>query len=107
MNRKPFTRKNGLRKVRKQVAIYVVFVVLAFLASRHGHRGGGALVVVTTVFLILVWHPYADYPAPISRWVAALALVGVGAVVMTQRLSGPPVRRNGPPPPYPPGGRSL
>ena len=87
------------------IAIYVVFAVLAVLASRRGHRGFGALVVVTAVFLMLVWHPYAVYPAPISRWIAALALVVAGAVIMTQRLTTTPFGRNGsPPPPYPPGG---
>jgi hypothetical protein len=88
------------------IAIYAVFMVLTFLALRSGHRGTGALVVVTAVFLILVWHPYDPYPAPISRWIAALALVLVGAIVMTQRLTAPPFRREGPPPPSPPGGRA-
>jgi hypothetical protein len=86
------------------IAIYVVFAVLAVLASQRGHRGFGALVVVTAVFLVLVWRPYAVYPAPISRWIAALALAVAGAVVMTKRLTMPPFRRDGPPPPYPPGG---
>jgi hypothetical protein len=88
------------------IAIYVVFAVMAFLSSQRGSRGTGALLVVTAVFLILVWRPYDAYPAPISRWIAALCLVVVGAVVMTQRLVAPPLRRNGPPPPYPPGGRA-
>ena len=39
------------------IAIYVVFAVLAYLASQRGHRGIGALVVVTAVFLMLVWRP--------------------------------------------------
>jgi uncharacterized membrane-anchored protein len=88
------------------IAIYVVFAVLAFMASNRGHRGIGALVVVTAVLLVLVWRPYDGFPAPISRWIAALVLVVVGAVVMTQRLMAPPLRRPGPPPPYPPGGRA-
>ena len=76
------------------IAIYIVFVVLAFLASQRGHRGLTALLVVTTVFLVLVWRPYDHYPAPIGRWAAALILAVVGAVVMTQRLTaGPPDRR--------------
>jgi len=88
------------------LALYVVFAVLAVLAAQRGHRAFGALVVVSVVFLMLVWRPYADFPAPMSRWIAALALVVVAAVVMTQRLLAPPrlpVRRDGPPPPYPPG----
>jgi hypothetical protein len=88
------------------IALYVVFAVLAFLALQRGHRGAGALVVVTAVFLMLVWRPYDAYPAPISRWIGALVLVVVGAIVMTQRLTAPPLRSDGPPPPYPPGGRA-
>ena len=85
------------------IAIYVVFAVLAFLAAQRGHRAIWALIVVSAVFMMLVWHPYDPYPAPISRWIAALVLVIVAAVVMTQRLTTPHARRNGPLPPYPPG----
>ena len=88
------------------IAIYVVFAVLAVLASQRGHRGLGALLVVSAVYLILVWRPYDAYPVPISRWLAALGLVVVGAVVMTQRLTVTPFGRDRPLPPYPPGGRS-
>jgi hypothetical protein len=88
------------------IALYVVFLVLAVLASHRGHRGIGALIVVSAIFLMMVWRPYDDFPAPISRWIAALILVLVGAVVMTQRLVAPPFRREGPPPPYPPGSRA-
>jgi hypothetical protein len=85
------------------IAIYVVFAVLAFLASQRGRRGLWSLIVVTATFLLLVWRPYAVYPAPISRWIAALVLVVIAAVIMTQRLMATPLRRNGPLPPYPPG----
>jgi uncharacterized membrane-anchored protein len=88
------------------IAIYVVFAVLAFMASQRGHRGIGALVMVSAVFLILVWRPYDFYPVPISRWLAALILVVTGAIVMTQRLSATPPPREGPTPPYPPGRRA-
>jgi hypothetical protein len=87
------------------IALYLVFALLALLASQRGHRGMGALVAVTVLLLMLVWRPYDAYPAPLGRWIGALALVVVGALVMTQRLTVPPPRRNGPPPPYPPGGR--
>jgi hypothetical protein len=88
------------------IALYVVFAVLALLASQRGHRGLGALLVVSAVYVILVWRPYDTFPAPISRWIAALVLVVVGAVVMTQRLTVPPFVRDRPLPPYPPGGRA-
>jgi hypothetical protein len=84
------------------IALYVVFAVLAFLAGQRGHRALGALLIVTVMFLILVWRPYADFPAPLGRWVVALVLVLVAAVMMTQRLTGVPVRRDGTWPPGPP-----
>jgi hypothetical protein len=85
------------------IAIYVVFAVLCVLASRRGHSGFWPLIVVTAAFFILTGHPFAIYPAPLSRWIVALALVVVAAIIMTQRLTAPPPRRDGPPPPYPPG----
>ena len=85
------------------IVIYVVFAVLAVLASQRGHRGFWALVVVSGVFMMLIWRPFGVYPAPLSRWIAALVLVVVAALVMTQRLMMVPSRRNGPLPPYPPG----
>ena len=88
------------------IAIYVVFAVLALLASQRGHRGLVALVAVSAAYLSLVWRPYDSYPAPLGRWMVALALVVVGAVVMTQRLIAPPFVRDRPLPPYPPGSRA-
>jgi hypothetical protein len=88
------------------IALYVVFAVLAVLASQRGHRGLGALLVVSVVYLILVWRPYDTYPVPISRWIGALGLVVVGAMVMTRRLTVQPFVRDRPLPPYPPGGRA-
>jgi hypothetical protein len=87
------------------IAIYAVFALLAFLAAQRGHRGLWAFIVVTATFMILVWRPYAVYPTPISRWIAALALAVIAALVMTQRLMVSPPRHGGPPP-YPPGGVS-
>jgi hypothetical protein len=84
------------------IAIYVVFAVLCVLASQRGHRGFWPLIVVTAVFFMLTGHPFAIYPAPLSRWIVALVLVVVAAVIMTQRLTTQP-RRDGPLPPYPPG----
>jgi hypothetical protein len=85
------------------IAIYVVFAVLCVLASRQGHRGLWPLIVVTAVFFTLTGHPFGIYPAPLSRWMAALVLVVVAAVVMTQRVTAPPPSHGGPPPSYPPG----
>lgn len=85
------------------IAIYAVFGVLAFLAARRGHRGIGALIVVSVMFLLLVWRPWGIYPAPLSRWMAALILVVAAAIIMTQRLTTMPSHRKGQLPPYPPG----
>jgi hypothetical protein len=84
------------------IAIYVVFAVLCILASRQGHRGFWPLIVVTAVFLVLIGPPFGIYPAPLSRWLAALVLVVVAAAVMTQRVTAKPSNRGGPLPPYPP-----
>ena len=88
------------------IALYVVFAVLALLASQRGHRGIGALVVVSGgvpdrwsgVRIELIPRRSA---AGSRRW----CWLWSAAVVMTQRLTAPPFRRDGPPPPYPPGGR--
>jgi hypothetical protein len=50
------------------IAIYLVFAVLAILASQRGHRGMWALVVVTAACMVLNWRPFGIYPAPLSRW---------------------------------------
>ena len=87
------------------IALYVVFVVLALISSSRGRRGMWALIVVTAAVALLVWRPYADYPAPAGRWIVAFALVLVSAIVMTQRLMQPPREGRWPPfrpPPGPP-----
>jgi hypothetical protein len=85
------------------IALYAVFAILALLAAQRGHRAAGALVAVTIVFLILVWEPYGDMPTPLGRWIIALALVLIAAVVMTQRLLTPSPHRGGTWPQPPPG----
>lgn len=72
------------------LAILVVFVALALLASSRGMRVGWSLVVVPLVFLVLVWRPFAYGPAPIGRWLVALLIALAGAVGVTRRLTGPP-----------------
>jgi hypothetical protein len=83
------------------IAIYAVFAVLALLSSQRGRHGFWALVVVTCVFLMLVWRPYGEGFTPISRWLGALLVVVAGASVMTQRLMIRDYRRPGPLPTYP------
>ncbi|HEY8288021.1 MAG TPA: hypothetical protein VIG49_02050 [Acetobacteraceae bacterium] len=96
------------------IANYIVFIVLAFLAAQRGIRSIWALIVVSTVYLLLVWRPEAVGETAIGRWFTALLIATVGAAVMTQRLMYSPGRRGGPPreppgsswPPRPPG-RSI
>lgn len=76
------------------IAIYLVFAVLAVLAARRGHRGLWALTVVTAACMVLIWRPFDIYPAPFGRWLTALILVVIGAVVMTRRLTAPPYPPN-------------
>lgn len=82
------------------IAFYIVFGILAFLSAQRGQGGIGGLIVMTIILLLLVWRPYSGY-APMSHWMAALALVLVGAATMTQRLIA--VSRRPVPPHYPPG----
>lgn len=78
------------------LALLAVFVLLSVLAARRGLRGGWAVVGLPLVFLLLVWRPFAEGPAPIGRWLAALLISAVGALLMTRRLLDPPPPRTGP-----------
>jgi len=80
------------------IAVYIVFVVLAIMAAQRGHRAGWALIVVTAVMALLVWHRGSLTWIPVGRWFAALVLATVAALVMTRRLQGPLP----PHPPWPP-----
>lgn len=81
------------------IALFLVFVCLAVLAARRGSRARVALVVVTLVFVALVYRASGNGPSASGRdWLAAFMLAAVGAAVMTHRLMrGPPL------PPGPPG----
>jgi hypothetical protein len=69
------------------IALYAVFLVLSVLASRRGIRTGGAFVIVTLLYLLLVGTSWYE---PGTKWFAAAVLAGVGAGVMTARLLHPP-----------------
>jgi hypothetical protein len=70
------------------IGLFATFAVLTVLAVRRGHKGRSALIAVSAVFLLLVWDQGA-YASP-SRWIGALFLAAVGAVVMTARLTAAP-----------------
>jgi hypothetical protein len=65
------------------IAFYAVFVVLAVMANRRGLRVGGALIVVSLLFLLLVRTHWYD---PGTKWLSAAIVAAVGACVMTSRL---------------------
>jgi hypothetical protein len=84
------------------IAVYIVFLILGFLALQRGRKAVGSLIFVTLCFLILVWRPDAASYVSSTRWLAALALGIIGAVVLTQRLLEPPRTPFPPPPGRPP-----
>ena len=65
------------------IGLFVTFLGLGFAVNRRGGRARAAITVVTILFLILVGDAE---PGDQSRWIAALALSGIGAAVMTGRL---------------------
>ncbi|HEY0418301.1 MAG TPA: hypothetical protein VGC80_02165 [Acetobacteraceae bacterium] len=68
------------------VGLFVTFVALAILGIRRGRRVQGALVVVSALFLWLIWD---GYYASNGRWTAAFILAAIAALSMTNRLRGP------------------
>lgn len=67
------------------IGIYATFVVLALSVIRRGGAGKAALFWVSVLFLFLIGGLDMTTESN-SRWVLALAVAGVGAVTMTQRL---------------------
>ena len=67
------------------IGLYATFVVLALTVIRRGGRGKAALFWVSVLFLFLIGGMELTTDSD-ARWVLALAVAGVGAVTMTQRL---------------------
>ncbi len=67
------------------IGLFATFVVLALAVMRRGGRSRAALVVVTVLFLLLIG-PTDQVTESNGRWAAALAVSGVAALVMTNRL---------------------
>ncbi len=80
------------------IGLFVVFLALGLMAARRGLRARAALVVLTVLYLVLLYPAIdGDYVSG-GHWTAAFLLAAVGALVMTRRLvSVPPqgVERNG------------
>jgi len=85
------------------IALYAVFLVLAVIARRRGVRSGGAWLLVTILFLLLVGTRWYD---PGTKWFAAAVLAGVGAAVLTGRLLHPPPLPRDPRYPWGPSGNT-
>ncbi len=68
------------------IGLYGTFAALSIIAIGRGERGRLGLVVITIVFLMLVWDAWGEVPASTTRWLAALVLAGVAAMTMTRRL---------------------
>ncbi len=72
------------------LGLFGVFVVLCAVANRRGIRSIRTLVVVGFLFLALIGAFGFGDDVSISRhWLGAFVLAGVGALVMTRRLSRP------------------
>ncbi len=71
------------------IAIYIVFLVLGGIAIHRGVKSIAAMIAVTLGFVILVWRPDQGAYISSTRWLAALALAIIGALVLTQRLTAP------------------
>lgn len=70
------------------LGLFGVFVVLCVVANRRGIRSLRTLVVVGALFLALIGAFGVGDGVSISRhWLGAFVLAGVGAAVMTRRLS--------------------
>lgn len=82
------------------IALFAVFLVLGLLAAHRGLRAWSALIVVSAVFVVLVWSPDDADPVSIGHWLAALLLAIAAAGGMTRRLIAPPGVRS-PPPAWP------
>ena len=65
------------------IGLFVTFLGLAVAVGRRGGRSRWAIIVVSVVFFLLVG---GASPGDQTRWVAALALSGLSALVMTGRL---------------------
>lgn len=85
------------------IALFVVLLVLGFLAKQKGVGRGGGLVGLSVLFVVLI--ALGGYQSRFC-WFAALLVAGAGAVGMTHRLLGPPLRGPWRPGAYRRGGES-
>ena len=71
------------------IGLLGVFILLSLLGIRRTGHGQGGMIVLTAVFLMLVWGAGSGYPGASIRWLIALVLALGGAVSATNRLRFP------------------
>jgi hypothetical protein len=69
------------------IACFAIFFALSVIAAGRGQPARGLLLIVSLLFLVLVWH---EGPEATGHWLLAFLLAAVGAASMTRRLSGGP-----------------
>lgn len=68
------------------IGVFAVFVALCLVAVGRGLRARGALLAVSAVYLFLLLGPDSGDPILPDRWLGALLIAVIGALVMTRRL---------------------
>jgi hypothetical protein len=68
------------------IGLYGTFVILSLMALRRGAPAIGSLVVITLLFLLLVWGAEGSGAGANLRWLIALALAALAALNATRRL---------------------
>lgn len=77
------------------LGLFAIFFVLSLVAVQRGLRGRGTLVIVTLLFLVLVWRQGAEAT---GHWLLAFLLAATAASNVTRRLMyAPPVLPGWPP----------
>jgi len=69
------------------IACFGIFFALSVIAAGRGLPARGLLLIVSLLFLVLVWH---EGPEATGHWLLAFILAAAGAASMTRRLSGGP-----------------
>ena len=67
------------------VALFAVFIGLGLVAAARGLRAKRTLLVVTALYIVLLWRPMGGV-VTVRSWVLAFILALVAALVMTRRL---------------------
>ena len=66
------------------LGLFAIFFVLSVLAAQRGLPARGTLLIVTLLFLLLVWH---EGPEATGHWTLAFLLAAAGAASVTRRLA--------------------